>query len=134
MRTRDSSERGSYGQELILDLHDCDSKKFTRHHIERFCTQLCDLIDMERCDLHFWDDLGVPEEEQQTDPKTKGTSVLSGKFGALIRDGFSSSVRRATQECPESLEVAQQSCRRKDARSSGVNFPDSTLVDAVLSH
>ena len=76
MRTRDSSERGSYGQELILDLHDCDSKKFTRHHIERFCTQLCDLIDMERCDLHFWDDLGVREEEQQTDPKTKGTSAV----------------------------------------------------------
>ena len=54
--------------------------------------------------------------------------MLSGKFGALIRDGFSSSVRRATQECRESFEVAQQSCRRKDARSSGVNFPDSTLV------
>ena len=61
-----------------------------------------------------------------------GTSVLSGKFGALSRDGFSSSVRRATQECPESFEVAQQSCRRKDARSSGVNFPDSTL-DAVAA-
>ena len=26
-----------------------------------------------------------------------------------------------------SFKVAQQSCRRKDARSSGVNFPDSTL-------
>ena len=54
-------------------------------------------------------------------------SVLSGKFAGLIRDGFSSSVRRATQECRESFEVAQQSCRRKDARSSGVNFPDSAL-------
>ena len=45
----------------------------------------------------------------------------------LIRDGFSSTVRRATQEGRESFEVAQQSCRRKDARSSGVNFPDSAL-------
>ena len=36
-------------------------------------------------------------------------------------------MRRATQECRESFEVAQQSCRRKDARSSGVNFPDSAL-------
>ena len=56
-------------------------------------------------------------------------SVLSGKFAVLIRDGFSLSVRRATQECRESFEAAQQSCRRKDARSSGVNFPDSTLVN-----
>jgi S-adenosylmethionine/arginine decarboxylase-like enzyme len=31
---------------------------------------------MERCDLHFWDDVGVPEEEKQTDPKTKGTSAV----------------------------------------------------------
>ena len=54
-------------------------------------------------------------------------SVLSGKFAVLIRDGFSSTVRRATQEGRESFEVAQQSCRRKDARSSGVNFPDSAL-------
>ena len=31
---------------------------------------------MERCDLHFWDDVGVSEDEQQTDPKTKGTSAV----------------------------------------------------------
>lgn len=31
---------------------------------------------MEPCDLHFWDDIGVSEEEQQTDPKTKGTSAV----------------------------------------------------------
>ena len=36
-------------------------------------------------------------------------------------------MRRATQQCREYFEVAQQSCRRKDARSSGVNFPDSAL-------
>ena len=65
-----------YGEELILDLHDCDTARFTRREIERFCTELCDLIDMEPCDLHFWDDLGVPEEEQQTHPKTKGTSAV----------------------------------------------------------
>ena len=65
-----------YGQELVLDLHDCNDGKFTRAEIERFCTELCKLIDMERCDLHFWDDLGVPEDEQQKDPKTKGTSAV----------------------------------------------------------
>ncbi len=31
---------------------------------------------MEPHDLHFWDDVGVPEDERQTDPKTKGTSAV----------------------------------------------------------
>ena len=70
------SEQTPYGVELILDLHSCDTSRFTRAAIERYFTELCDLIDMERCDLHFWDDLGVPEGEQQTDPKTKGTSAV----------------------------------------------------------
>ena len=70
------SSRTPYGCELILDLHGCDARLFTRAAIEQFCDELCVLIDMERCDLHFWDDLGVPEDEQQTDPKTKGTSAV----------------------------------------------------------
>ena len=66
----------AYGHELILDLHSCNADRFTRQDIERFCEKLCDLIDMERCELHFWDDMGVPEAEQQTHPKTKGTSAV----------------------------------------------------------
>jgi S-adenosylmethionine/arginine decarboxylase-like enzyme len=31
---------------------------------------------MERCELYFWDDVGVPEEEHQTNPKTRGTSAV----------------------------------------------------------
>ena len=65
-----------YGVELILDLHECDESTFTRDSIERFFTELCELIEMEQCDLYFWDDVGVPAEEQQTDPKTKGTSAV----------------------------------------------------------
>ena len=65
-----------YGQEVLLDLHECDPKTFTRAEIQRYFEELCDLIDMERCNLYFWDDVGVPEEEQQTDPKTKGTSAV----------------------------------------------------------
>ncbi len=65
-----------YGQELILDLHGCNASRFTRTAIEAYCIGLCELIDMERCDLHFWDDVGVPEEEKQTDAKTKGTSAV----------------------------------------------------------
>ena len=69
-------KRPPYGLELILDLHGCDSSRFTRSSIEDFFRGLCELIDMERCELHFWDDVGVPLEDQQTDPKTKGTSAV----------------------------------------------------------
>ena len=68
--------REAYGVELMLDLHTCDTGTFTRQKIERFCEELCELIDMERCDLHFWDDVGVPDDQKQTDPKTKGTSAV----------------------------------------------------------
>ena len=72
----ESDQQAPYGQELILDLHNCNTAKFTRLDIERFCTALCELIEMERCELYFWDDMGVAEEERQTHPKTKGTSAV----------------------------------------------------------
>ena len=68
--------RPPYGLELILDLHGCDSSRFTRSSLKDFFREICELIDMEPCELHFWDDVGVPLEEQQTDPKTKGTSAV----------------------------------------------------------
>ena len=40
-------------------------------------------------------------------------SVLSRKFAVLIRDGFSSSVRRATQECRESFEERNKAVGEK---------------------
>ncbi len=66
----------SYGKELILDLKDCNPDTFNRQNITEFFTELCELIDMEQCDLHFWDDVGVPDNECQTDPKLKGTSAV----------------------------------------------------------
>lgn len=66
----------AYGYELILDLHGCDAQLFDRDHINRFFTELCILIEMEKCDVHFWDDVGVPLEERQTLPHTKGTSAV----------------------------------------------------------
>jgi len=65
-----------YGKELILDIHKCDDITFTRNNIEEYFKQLCLLIDMKRCDLHFWDDLDIPEEERQINPKTIGTSAI----------------------------------------------------------
>lgn len=66
----------SYGAELIIDLKDCDVSKFTREEITVYMEGLCDLIDMERCDLHFWDDFDVPEGEKETEPHLKGTSAI----------------------------------------------------------
>lgn len=65
-----------YGQELVLDLHACDTARFTRADIAEYFISLCEMIDMERCDLHFWDDMGVPVEDQQIDPRTTGTSAV----------------------------------------------------------
>lgn len=66
----------AYGFELILDIHDCDPATFNRKSLDLFFTKLCDLIEMERCEVHFWDDVGVPPDEQQTEPHTKGTSAV----------------------------------------------------------
>jgi S-adenosylmethionine/arginine decarboxylase-like enzyme len=66
----------TYGKELILDLKDCDPRTFNRVSISEFFDQLCELIDMNKGDLYFWDDVGVPEDECQTDPHTKGTSAV----------------------------------------------------------
>jgi S-adenosylmethionine/arginine decarboxylase-like enzyme len=66
----------AYGKELILDLHECDLATFTRDSIAEYFLKLCKLIDMEACDLHFWDDFGVPADECQTEPHLKGISAI----------------------------------------------------------
>ena len=69
-------EHTSYGFELIFDLHGCNIENFNRDGIDQYFTKLCKLIKMQKCVVHFWDDVGVPPEEQQTDPQTKGTSAV----------------------------------------------------------
>lgn len=65
-----------YGKELILDLHDCDVTRFNRRSLRGYFKELCKRINMTPHRLCWWDDVGVPKEEQQTDPKTKGTSAI----------------------------------------------------------
>ncbi len=65
-----------YGKELILDLYGCNPKKFNRSDLDKFFAELCELIDMQKCERYFWDDLGVSESERQTSPHTKGTSAV----------------------------------------------------------
>lgn len=67
-----------YGFELILDLHGCSTSTFTRRSLRAYFKKLCDAIDMQRCKLVFWDDVGVPEDEKQISAHTKGTSGSRG--------------------------------------------------------
>ena len=75
-RVLQEGDKMSYGYELILDLHECDTEKFARDSIDEYFKILCELIDMEKCERYFWDDLDTPEEERQTEPHTIGTSAV----------------------------------------------------------
>ena len=67
---------GCYGKEVMFDMYRCDVTKFNRRDLRKFFNRLVKLLDMKKGDLHFWDDVGVPKAERQTDPKTKGTSAV----------------------------------------------------------
>lgn len=66
----------NYGKELILDLKGCDVKKFTRFHIRKYLKELCELIDMKREDLHFWDYDGQLEAYKKAPDHLKGISAV----------------------------------------------------------
>lgn len=66
----------SYGKELVLDMYGCNPVLFTRGYIEQFLIELCELIDMERCDLHFWDYVGYPEEKATAPMHLDGTTAV----------------------------------------------------------
>lgn len=65
----------SYGKELIIDLYGCDATRFTRTHIERYLKALCELINMTRADLHFWD-YDDPDEKDAAPAHLCGISVV----------------------------------------------------------
>jgi S-adenosylmethionine/arginine decarboxylase-like enzyme len=65
-----------YGKELIVDIHNCDPSTFTRGCIYKYFKAVCHEIDMERCELFWWDDLETPEEEKEIEPHLVGTSAV----------------------------------------------------------
>jgi len=67
---------GIYGKEVAFDCYLCDVAKFNRKSLRTFFDKLVKLLDMEKGDLHFWDDVGVPDEEKQTKFETTGTSAI----------------------------------------------------------
>ncbi len=66
----------SFGTEFIVDLHECTVENFTRESIAKFFVDLCVFIDMERCDLHFWDYEGYPDEYKDAPDHLKGISAV----------------------------------------------------------
>ncbi len=64
-----------YGAELILDLHGCNTALFDKKGLTDYLEKLCDLIEMEREDLHFWGDADCPELLERN-PKTYGCSAV----------------------------------------------------------
>ena len=76
-----------------------------------FFIELCDLIDMERCEVHFWDDVGVSPEEQQTQPHTKGTSAV-----CFI---LTSTIVVHTLDLLKSVYVNIFSCKEFDPKAAG---------------
>ena len=65
-----------YGWELVLDLHDCNPERFNRADFRKFFKELCRKLDMKRCQLYFWDDVGVAPEKCETATHLKGTSAV----------------------------------------------------------
>lgn len=66
-----------YGSEVILDLANADVSKFTRAALSDFLDELCiDILEVRPQARYWWDDENVAPEERQTDPKTKGTTVV----------------------------------------------------------
>ncbi|RJQ57335.1 MAG: hypothetical protein C4530_12770 [Desulfobacteraceae bacterium] len=96
-----------YGYELILDLHGCDVSKFNRDSLDGFFKKLCKAIKMVKCERYFWDDVGVPEEEQQTSPHTKGTSA--------VQFILTSTIVIHTLELMEAAYINIFSCKEYDA-------------------
>lgn len=66
----------AYGTEFILDLYDCSTEKFNRKGLTQYLEELCELIDMERCDLHFWDYKGSHAAYKKAPDHLKGTSAI----------------------------------------------------------
>lgn len=63
-----------YGYELIIDLHKCKPSCFNVASIERYCKELCVLIDMNPEDFHVW--ASDPVNYETDPPHLHGTSAV----------------------------------------------------------
>lgn len=66
----------AYGKELIIDLYGCNPELFTREKITLWLEKICEVIDMKREDLHFWDYEDDPEGWARAPDHLAGTSAV----------------------------------------------------------
>jgi len=64
----------NYGKEVVLDIHNCKIDNFNEEGLEKYFAELCDRIDMVRCDLHFWDSKNMVPVP--TEPHLVGISAI----------------------------------------------------------
>lgn len=114
-----------FGKELILDLHNCDKSSFTRKSIKKYFIELCNLIDMKRCKLSWWDDYGVPSEECQTEPHLKGTSA--------IQFILTSNITIHTLDLLGNVYINIFSCKQFDAKKTA-DFTKEWFRGKIVNH
>lgn len=69
----------NYGQELIIDLHECTNATMGVD-IQAFCEELVELVGMQAENFHIW--ASKPDEEK--DPKLFGVSAVQFIFTSNI--------------------------------------------------
>ena len=117
----------NYGKELILDLHNCNPEKFNRETLERYFKELGELIDMQRAELFWWDDHGLPPEEHQTEPHLKGTSA--------VQFIMTSNITIHTLDILKNVYLNIFSCKDFDAdiaKDFSENFFEGTTVNSAV--
>ena len=116
----------AYGMELILDLHGCNVTKFNRGDIDLYFKNICDAIDMQKCERFWWDDVGVPEDLKQTLPHTKGTSA--------VQFILTSNITIHTLVLLKSVYLNIFSCKMFDARMAERISKEFFGAKTVVSH
>lgn len=117
----------SYGSELILDIHNCDSATFNRKSIRRYFRLLCKKIDMKAEKLCWWDDHGLEPEFQQTDSHTKGTTA--------VQFILTSNITIHTLELLKNVYINIFSCKNFDADTAAqfsAEWFKGTIVNSVV--
>lgn len=116
-----------YGKELILDIHFCNPDIFNRKNINQYFTKLCHLLDMEKCEQFWWDDLYTPEDEKQTEPHLVGTSAIQ-----FIK---TSNITIHTLDIMKRVYINIFSCKyfdHKVAEEFSICFFEGTLVNGQI--
>ena len=67
----------AYGKELIIDLHNCNTDLFTRRMLKKYVVGLCEILNMERAKLTWWDYRYAPLAKLNAPPHLKGISVAA---------------------------------------------------------